>query len=407
MATRIKEKALATIKMLIKILPAALLSAALSMVLVRCIGESVSSKILGADNSDIRSIYYHSIAESDNVKDSYDQLVVYNPITNHPGRDKLVQLADELRNVSKYHPRIIVFDYILVDTASYSTSAKIQMLDAIKECLDSGIVFIAAEEKYVDPHSNIAIHNSSFFVNPPYFLNVERGNTATMFNRVLDNSNSDDDVLWMPLVVSKHAKGIEQHPASFYNQRYINFSPGHIEIAFNGHPDNYLRKKISSKIVIFSSYTAVDDMHVLPFPVKTIPEGDIDYNYRISGAELLWYTIRDEIYDKWDVKASFSLILLLSFLCTFFYCILRKFFYCKLRKFFYFILKRRIFVSNKCRQLGESFVSFFAFMLGILVLILVCYLLMSCWHLVFPIPFATVSLVIVNLFEPLWWESKN
>lgn len=393
MGINIKERARAMIKLLKQLLPVALMSTVLSMGLVRCVGEFATSKILGSDNSDVRSVYYHSIAQLDITKDSFDQLVIYNPITNLPNRDKLTQLADELRNVSKYRPSLIVFDYILADTASYSLTGSHQIVEAIQACLDSGIVFIAAEEKYTDPHSNKTINNSSFFVKTPYVLNVERGNTATMFNKALNRIYSDD-ILWMPLVVASHVKGTESHPSSFYDHRYISFEPGQIETAFNGHPADYLRKRITSKIVIFSSHTASDDVHELPFPVKTIPDGDIDYNYQISGAELLWYSVRDEIYGKWDKKASVFLVFFVTLLLTYMYI------YC--------IFKWKCSYANKdslCHRFIESIVSFLIFLAAIAILLILCLLMMS-WHIVFPVAVTTTSLVIVNLFEPLWGDLK-
>jgi len=387
MANRFKERTLATIKLLIKVMPAALLSTFLSMLLVRCTGEYAASKILGADNSDIRSLYYHTIAKVDEDKDSYDKLVLYNPITNLPNRDRITQLADELRNVCKYHPSIIVFDYILADTASYSLSSSFQIVDAIQACLDSGIIFIAAEEKYTDTYLNKAIHNSSFFVKPPYSLKVERGNTATIFNKALDKT-SDDDILWMPLVVSSQLNESQPHPASFYSQRYLSFAPGQIETAFNGHPEDYLRKKISSKIVIFSSHTAADDIHELPFPVKTIPDGDIDYSIQISGAEMLWYSIRDEIYDKWDRKAPRIVVFIITLLLTCLYCLLRRMCACTS-------------VDSLLTRIKNSFCSFLLFIIVIALLLILCFFMMS-RHIVFPITVTTVSLVFVNLLEPLW-----
>lgn len=359
-----------------------------SSLLVLLLGSGKATKIVGADNTNVRTLYYHIVSNIDGKKASSDNIVLYNPLNNVSKKDRIQQLAEELTLVSSYNPQVIVFDYILTDTASYAPNSKQALVDAIQNCVDAGIVFIATEVKDNQKGSEFP-PEKSYFQEPPYSLAVESGNTLTSFHK-LDHVLSDGNLPWVPIVVSKHVLSRPVRPDSYYQRRYINFSPGRIKTAHSAHQEGDLVKMISSKIVIFSDFTRGDDMHeLLTFPIKGIVNDGSDIRIRASGAELLWYSIRDELENKWDVEVPFLWVFLFTIIYT----------------GIFFVWSYRIFSSGKRKGTNKLltalylfllFISFDIFALGIWGAILMCF------HWVFPLAIPAISLVFINLCNPIF-----
>lgn len=367
---------------------AVLVSTIVSGLLVLILGSNAATKIVGADNTSVRTLYYHVISKMDLPKEKSDEIALYNPFHKVYETDRLLQLAKELSLVAKFEPKVIVFDYILTDTLSYSPEARQAIVDAIQACLDTGIVFIATEVKN---ESNVSeyLSSNSFFQDPPYSLKVESGNALTDFNR-LSNVSTEGESLWVPIVVSKHLLNRPFRPKSFYENRYLSFSPGLISPTHNENEEQDLRRRLTSKVVIFSDYTLGDDMHeLLPFPIKGITLGLSDSKTRVSGAELLWYSVRDELEDKWDVTVSRVWVILFSFILTCFYFLLR--FYIQ-------------FEGKRCgrKVLCISFKGFVYFIIFELFILSIWGFILMCFHWVFPLAMPAICLVLVEPFTPLF-----
>lgn len=390
-------------RVLLYFLLAALLSTAVSTLLVCFFGGFASTKAMGADNSDVRSIYYHTIANVELKPELCDRLVLYNPLVHASEEDKCLQLAQGLSIVAEHHPQMVVFDYILHDTTSFSSSSRNRLVEAIQACVDSGIVFIASEVRDIESGNDFMKFGSerSFFLEPPYSLDVESANALTMFDK-LDKVYSDSSLLWLPIAVSRHLPDCPDRPASFYKNRYLSFAPGVITTAHRGHTENDLDALISSKIVLFSDYNQGDDMHeLLSFPVRGIPDADGESNKKVlvSGAELLWYSIRDELDNKWDVEIPLIYTFIVTFLITFLY-------FCCLWRI---KLKFAIWGSDGklSKKLLESLSCFAHFGLYEILLLPLLGVILMHSHLVLPVAIPAISLVIVNLCDPLWEANKR
>lgn len=364
---------------------ALIVSTAISAVLVRALGTEAATKIVGADNTNVRTLYYHIVANIEDNEEDSDELVLYNPFISTYRTDRIKQLAEELSIVSNYSPNVIVFDYILTDTLSYNPESKLALIDAIQHCIDAGIVFIATEVMDASDENRIRSERS-FFQGPPYFLSVESGNSFTSFDR-LKNVSADGELPWIPIVVSRHILSRPPHADAFYNRRYINFSPGRISTANSCMDQHMLSERLSSKVVVFSDYTLADDMHeLLHFPIRGVVEGDSNIKSRVSGAELLWYSIRDELEDKWDVRVHWSLVLFFTLVFSFFYFVsLGKIKYCSK-------IKSR-------RPIGHSMRSFLLFALFELFILGIWGSILMAFHWVFPLAMPAISLVILNMFD--------
>ena len=88
--------------------------------------------------------------------------------------------------------------------------------------------------------------------------------------------------------------------SSFYFNRGVDFSvsEGDIPIA---NRNNCKIEDIQNKYVVFSDAKDRGDLFNMPFPVKDIRKGNHNY---LSGAARLWYSMRSEIYNRWDYYLS-------------------------------------------------------------------------------------------------------
>ena len=346
---------------------------------VSVLGPVVATKFFGVDDINVRRIYYHAInnensrsfgQKATNVDNKKSPIipVIYDPFINSNEPDRLKRIANELNIVASYKPGIIIFDYVFSDTTSYSNEAKKLMVSAVKACLDSGIVFIT---------DVIENEDSSFFQKAPYSLDVLSGSSVTPFSK-LNNVVEDNKLKWIPIVVSDTFFNRASRDSRFYQKRYMNFDPSErMETAnSSGYNSVELQRLLCSKIVIFSDYSSGDDMHeLLSFPiigvdsVKKVP----------SGAELLWYAVRDELNDFWDVELATYWSLLVSVILSFLYLLTQTLIRRRYDKYA-FLLLIHLFV----------YMSFLA---------IIGYFFMRIGHYVLQLAIPAISLVLIDIFS--------
>ena len=354
-----------------------------SLVFVSLLQDTSASIIVGADNFDVRHLYYNTDADKSSGPQCED-VIIYDPFQKTIVSDTRLRLAEELLYISEFKPKVIVFDHIL-PYASEGESDSI-LVDAIRQCLAQDIVFIAPRVRR--PKGEIV---RNFFDYPQYSLDLILGDFYIPIDRIVEGfpeelPPQDSCALWIPELVYRLVKGAT-HTEDYYRNKYLNFDapkriPYYYHDSFSGDNDeSELQKHISGRIVVFSAYSAGDDLHNLEFAIQGVANTEQErIKTIVSGAELLWYSIRDALTENWDKQLHLVWVLIISLILTFIYC-------CCIH-----------FPFKRAPDLFQSIWNFFVFVaITIVIMPLVGYGLMHL-HIVLPMAIPAISLVFLNVF---------
>ena len=352
-------------KRLFVILSLALIATSLLMLLFN---TGIATTFMGVGNYDARKLYYSTYSSSRQSRIEADSVVIYAPYYETP-QDKREVIAKELEYISGFHPKAIVFDYVFKHY-SYTDTSDSFLVASLQHCLDSGI-FIAAPYAPDLPVKENFFHES---------LDIPKGMIEIPAGLVGDLDSQK--VRWMPNLVTGLTKN-----SVFYKGRSINFeSPDKISAVNSSDYDpEVLAQSLKGKYVIFSDYTDRGDYHSLPFEVKTlhIKDNKPVYGNTISGAEALWYAMRSQVYDYWDVSVHPVISILIALLLAIVYLLILD----SIHKDIKHLILRNV----------VSFVVFIA--LEVIFIPCIGLALMRCGHRVLALSYPSVILVFVNLFR--------
>jgi len=368
---------------LCKVFVLPLVSVLISYLLVLCLSETSASIIVGADSFDARHLYYN--LNADQCRGPLcDEVIIYDPFNRTIVSDMRLRLAEELLYISKFKPKAIVFDHLLPYVSNRESDSI--LVAAVRQCLAQDIVFITPQ---VRVQNGVVLKN--FFDSPQYSLNLIPGDFYVPIDRIGEYSKElllqQNDVLWVPELVYSLDKG-HAHPDDFYRNKYINFdAPPRIQYYYRDFFSENIGtiepvKQISGRIVLFSAYSAGDDLHDLKFAIRGVGETEQEViKTKVSGAELLWYSVRDALKDNWDTQLHICWVLVISWILTCLYC-------CCIR-----CLYRR-----RWSALCKSILVFIVFVAMTIIVLPIVGGILMCYHLVLPMAIPAISLVLLNVF---------
>ncbi|MCR5018981.1 MAG: hypothetical protein K6A64_09300 [Bacteroidales bacterium] len=365
-----------------RIIGVPVVSVLLSYGLVWFLTETSASILVGADNFDARALYYRTTAkESRGIQ--CDSVIIYDPFCESVVTDTRRKLAEELLFVSGFKPRIIVFDHILPHLSH--TQSDTLLATAIRACLDSGIAVIVPESQ-----TSLGAVQKNYFLDPQFSLQVISGNPFIPVESIGEwYSNKKSVNSWIPVAVDSLVNHRSYDPG-FFKDKYLNFdSPKRIQYLyrnrFDSQADSLFRYFIQSRIVIFSAYSAGDDIHTLPFEIQGIAKTDEErVKKAVSGAELLWYAIRDVLCHQWDKQLPTGWILVISLLLTLVYNLIVVLCFARCRKLKGFLNK---------------IVEFVLFIIFTIIILTILGRILMHFHWILPMAYPAISLVFCNIFH--------
>lgn len=391
-----------------------ILAVAFSLLLVHACEDRTASILVGADDFDVRSQYYNAIVDYCRGPQC-DSVIIYDPFYNTIVTDTRRQLADELRFVAQFKPKIIIFDHI--HPISSHTASDSLLIDAIGACLDSNIVFVVPES-----YSSGANVNKNFFHDQPFSTSLVSGSPYIPINRIgesglIDFEQGGKTLPWIPELVYSLLK-IGNHSGDYYVNKYLSFESSeripYYHRGFFSKPESgpELVRLIQSNIVIFSAYSLGDDMHIMPFYIRGVSETEEGLKkLEVGGAELMWYAIRDELCDYYDKRLPLPWVVLISIMVSFLY----SFHLLKSKRIIFVLLSKLIaFLYSihllKCKRrinIHPAFSRFFDFLffafISLIVLSIIGGILMY-YHWVLPMAIPAISIVLCNILIIDWDE---